>query len=374
MKELFGGVYRDRKVLITGHTGFKGSWLTLWLSRLGAEVIGYALAPATMPSHSKLLNVDCLSIIGDLRDADTLQAVIKQEQPDIIFHLAAQALVRESYREPAETFSTNVMGIVSLLEICRKCANVEAVVIVTSDKCYENQEWMRGYHEADALGGHDPYSASKGCAEIVTASYRRSFFPVEKYGENHNTLLSTARAGNVIGGGDWAQDRLIPDIMKAANKSKTATIRSPNAARPWQHVLESLSGYLMLGQKLLEGKTAFAGPWNFGPREEENLKVGTVVQQLQRHWSKIDYRLSSQQDALHEADLLKLDCSKARIQLGWSPVWDIYQALEKTAEWYRHFYECREVLTNQQLSQYAHAAEQKNLEWTGHEDALLVKV
>ncbi|MHC4394849.1 MAG: CDP-glucose 4,6-dehydratase, partial [Planctomycetota bacterium] len=287
-------IYKDKKVLITGHTGFKGSWLALRLCRTGAKVVGYALGAPTSPSHYELLSPDCFSIIGDIRDGDKLEKVIEQEQPEIIFHLAAQPLVRQSYQEPAETFSTNIMGTVNLLNACRKFSAVRAIVVITSDKCYENQELERGYREDDAMGGHDPYSASKGCAEIVTSSYRRSFFPISKYGKEHTTLLASARAGNVIGGGDWAQDRLIPDIVRAASKNETVFIRNPNAIRPWQHVLEPLSGYLMLGQKLLEGNIEFAQGWNFGPSEGDELTVETMVEQLQRHWDRIVYQRSEE--------------------------------------------------------------------------------
>ncbi len=364
MKESFGGqAYHDKRVLITGHTGFKGSWLALWLSQMGAKVTGYALAPSTSPSHIKILNVDCLSITGDIRDADKLQNVVKKEKPEIIFHLAAQALVRRSYREPIETFSTNVIGTANLLEACRQSLSTRAVIVVTSDKCYKNREWLWGYREDDALGGYDPYSASKGCTEIVTSSYKHSFFPPDEYGRGHTTLIASARAGNVIGGGDWAEDRLIPDIARAVSKKEAVSIRNPNATRPWQHVLEPLSGYLMLGQRLLQGEPEFADAWNFGPDEDGNLNVATLVKQLKQYWNEIDYQLSSVSSDLHEANSLQLDCSKARIKLRWRPVWNIDKALEMTGIWYDRFYRSGDVISEQQLTQYVQTAKHKNYNW-----------
>ena len=253
MNKLFGEVYKGRRVLLTGHTGFKGSWLALWLSSMGAKVVGYSLAPETQPNHFDLLDITCDSIISDIRDNDKLKSVVFKYQPEMIFHLAAQPLVRRGYREPVDTFATNVMGTVNLLDSCRESTAVRAILVVTSDKCYENQQLNRGYSENDPLGGYDPYSASKGCAEIVTSSYRRSFFPIDQFDKRHNVLIASARAGNVIGGGDWSEDRLIPDIVKAVNKNEKVLIRNPYSMRPWQHVLESLSGYLMLGQKMLTG-------------------------------------------------------------------------------------------------------------------------
>lgn len=363
MSTAISDFYKGKRVLITGHTGFKGSWLTLWLSQIGAKVVGYALPPSISPSHIEILDVDYISITGDLRDAEKLQKVISKEQPEIIFHLAAQSLVRRSYREPIETFSTNIMGTANLLEACRWSPSTRAVIVVTSDKCYENHEWVWGYRENDTLGGYDPYSASKSCAEILTSSYRRSFFPVNQYGNHHSILVASARAGNVVGGGDWAEDRLIPDIARAVSKNEAVCIRNPRATRPWQHVLEPLSGYLMLGRKLLEGKPEFAEAWNFGPGEDGNLKVETVLQQLKQYWSGIDYRLPSLPSDLHEANFLQLDCSKARSKLGWKPVWDINKALEMTGIWYDHFYRTSGVLSEQQLTQYVQAAKHKNLEW-----------
>jgi len=363
MKDCFGQTYYGKRVLITGHTGFKGSWLAMWLSEMGAKVIGYALDPSTSPSHIEILNVDYLSITGDIRDKDKLQNIVNKEKPEIVFHLAAQSLVRRSYREPIETLSTNIIGTANLLEVCRQSPSIRAVVVITSDKCYKNCEQMRGYREDDPLGGYDPYSASKGCAEIVTSSYRHSFFPHDEYGRGHTTLIASARAGNVIGGGDWAEDRLIPDIARAVSKKEIASIRNPDATRPWQHVLESLSAYLMLGQKLLESKSEFANAWNFGPDEDGNINVATLVKQLKRYWNGINYELSSEPPDLHEAKLLQLDCSKARTKLHWKPVWNIDKALEMTGTWYDHYYTNGDVLSKQQLTQYVQTAKQNNHNW-----------
>lgn len=349
---MFGGIYQGRKVLLTGHTGFKGSWLAFWLQRLGAEVCGYALPSPTEPSHWNLLKLDLRSEIADIRDAKILGNVFREFQPEIVFHLAAQPLVRASYRNPVETYSTNVMGTLNVFEACRKTESVRAVINVTSDKCYENREWSRGYREEDAMGGHDPYSSSKGCSELLTASYRNSYFNHAEFMKKHQTLLASCRAGNVIGGGDWAEDRLIPDIMRAVAAGKPVEIRNPQATRPWQHVLEPLGGYLLIGQKLLEGNSEYASGWNFGPAEDADLSVCEVVENIKRHWSRIDYRLAQTTDAPHEARLLKLDCVKAREQLGWRPVWDSSATFEKTVGWYREFYESGALATESNLDEY----------------------
>jgi CDP-glucose 4,6-dehydratase len=349
---MFGGIYQGKKVLLTGHTGFKGSWLACWLQRLGAEVCGYALPAPTEPSHWNLLQLDMRSETADIRDFQTLGKVFREFQPEMVFHLAAQPLVRASYRDPVETYSTNVMGTLNVFEACRKTKSVRAVINVTSDKCYENREWERGYREEDAMGGHDPYSASKGCSELLTASYRNSYFNNAAFRETHQTLLASCRAGNVIGGGDWAEDRLIPDIMRAVAASKPVEIRNPGATRPWQHVLEPLGGYLLVGQRLLEGKPEYATGWNFGPAEDADLSVREVVECIKRHWSRIDYRLAQVADAPHEAHLLKLDCAKARAQLGWHPVWNSDATFGKTVGWYREFYENGTVLTQNDLCAY----------------------
>ncbi|MCU0857116.1 MAG: CDP-glucose 4,6-dehydratase [Pontiellaceae bacterium] len=352
LEVMFGGVYQGKRVLLTGHTGFKGSWLTFWLQKLGADVCGYALPAATEPSHWMLLNLDVRSELADIRDVQSLEKVFREFRPEMVFHLAAQPLVRASYRDPVETYSTNVMGTLNVLEACRKTESVRAVINVTSDKCYENREWKRGYREDDAMGGFDPYSSSKGCSELLTASYRNSFFNNEKFETTHQTLLASCRAGNVIGGGDWAEDRLIPDIMRAVAAVRPVDIRNPNATRPWQHVLEPLGGYLLVGQRLLEGKPEFATGWNFGPAEEAELSVRDVVENIKRHWDRIDYRLAQVADAPYEAHLLKLDCAKARERLNWHPVWNSAATFEKTVGWYRAFYETGEILTQKDLCAY----------------------
>lgn len=349
---MFGGIYQGKRVLLTGHTGFKGSWLAFWLQRLGADVCGCALPSSTEPSHWDLLKLNIRSEIADIRDSGILEKVFSEFQPEIVFHLAAQPLVRASYRNPVETYSTNVMGTLNVFEACRKTESVRVIINVTSDKCYENREWAHGYREEDAMGGHDPYSSSKGCSELLTASYRNSYFNNAEFGVRHQTLLASCRAGNVIGGGDWAEDRLIPDIMRAVAAGKSVEIRNPGATRPWQHVLEPLGGYLLVGQRLLEGRPEFATGWNFGPAEDADLSVREVVERIKRYWSRIDYRLARAVDAPHEAHLLKLDCSKACRQLNWRPVWDSEATFEKTVGWYREFYESGALVTEFNLTEY----------------------
>lgn len=362
IESLFKNIYSGKKVLITGHTGFKGSWLTLWLTLMGAKVVGYSLQPESTPNHFDLLKLDVQSNVADIGDIKKLRQIIEREKPEIIFHLAAQSLVRESYKNPINTFSTNIMGTANLLEVCRKAAGLKAVIVVTSDKCYENREKDGGYVESDPLGGHDPYSASKGCTEIITSSYHRSFFPLDKFGKSHSTLIATCRAGNVIGGGDWANDRLIPDAIKAAASGRPVFLRKVNAVRPWQYVLEPLSGYLMLGQQLLDGKTSFAEAWNFGPHSECNITVEEVINHLKKYWNKIDYRLSPQ-DGLHEETLLQLDCSKAHSKLGWQPVLNLKKTVEITAQWYGNYYEKGHVDSKKQLGEYITKARKQKIKW-----------
>jgi CDP-glucose 4,6-dehydratase len=362
INKLFGGIYSGRRVLITGHTGFKGSWLALWLKSMGASVCGYSLDANTEPAHIKLLDLDLISEIGDIRDVERLNTVVKSFNPEIVFHLAAQPLVRLSYKEPIETYSTNVMGTLYLLEACRKVKSIKAIVVVTSDKCYENKEWLWGYRENDPMGGFDPYSASKGCTEIVTASYRNSYFNLNDYGIQHSVLLATARAGNVIGGGDWAEDRLIPDAMKAASEKQVVKIRNLHATRPWQHVLEPLSGYLLLGQKLLEGKLEFAGAWNFGPESAGVKTVGEVLTSIQSVWSDMNFKMDNGNHP-HEAGLLKLDCSKANQLLKWRETLSIDETIEYTVQWYRTFYIQNKVITSDQLQNYLKKARQNNAVW-----------
>lgn len=354
---LFGGTYYGKRVLITGHTGFKGSWLSLWLHGLGAQVTGVSLSPEADPNHWNLLNLKIDDRRQDIRDFDALKQVINNIEPEIVFHLAAQPLVRHSYRNPLETWSTNVMGTANVLEACRRQSSVRAIIAVTTDKCYQNKEWECGYRENDPLGGHDPYSASKAGSELVAASYRSSFFH-----QPGAPLLATARAGNVIGGGDWSQDRLIPDLVRSIEQSKSLEIRSPKATRPWQHILESLSGYLALGQQLMIGGDAFAEAWNFGPEHEGNQSVEQVLVKLKEQWPDITWH-TNDQDQPHEAKLLYLDSSKARSYLKWQPVWGIDTALGKTIDWYRIWLDSKRGISEQQLSEYVLDAKSSHVSW-----------
>lgn len=352
-----------KKVFLTGHTGFKGSWLSLWLERLGAEVTGYALAPATNPSLFELAQVstEMHSIIADVRDLESLQKAMTQTKPDIVIHMAAQPLVRYSYVNPVETYATNVMGSVNLLESVRKTSSVKAVINVTSDKCYENREWVWGYREDEAMGGYDPYSNSKGCAELVTSAYRNSFFNPIDYAK-HGVAVASARAGNVIGGGDWASDRLIPDFIRAIEAGKTVTIRNPNATRPWQHVLEPLSGYLLLAEKLYNNGIDYAEAWNFGPIDDDAKTVEWVISELVKNWGdNANYQININGNTIHEANFLKLDCSKARINLGWKPQWNAKEAIERIVKWHKAHQTnarmrsyCLNEITEYQASSIAH--------------------
>jgi CDP-glucose 4,6-dehydratase len=350
--------WKGKRVLLTGHTGFKGSWLSLWLQSLGAEVVGYALAPPTNPSLFEVAEVakGMTSIIGDIRDLERLRKVFAEHKPEIVIHMAAQPLVRYSYVEPVETYSTNVMGTVNLLEAVRGANSVKAVVNVTSDKCYENREWVWGYRENEAMGGYDPYSNSKGCAELVTSAYRNSFFHSDKY-QTHGVAIGSGRAGNVIGGGDWADDRLIPDIMRAITHGKPVNIRSPHAIRPWQHVLEPLSGYLVLAQKLYEQGTTYAEGWNFGPNDEDAKPVQWIVEKLTQTWGEGASWTLDGGEHPHEAHYLKLDCSKAKMRLDWHPRWHLDQALAAIVEWHRAHRDGKNMreLTLQQISTYQHS-------------------
>lgn len=319
-----------RRVFLTGHSGFKGGWLAIWLRDMGAEVFGYALPPSTQPSLHDLTGVaDRLTgaTFADIRDAGGLSVAMQAAEPEVVFHLAAQPLVRQSYLEPVETFATNVMGTVNLLEAVRNCSSVRAILNVTTDKCYENKEWCWGYRENEPLGGYDPYSSSKACAELVSAAYRQSFLAQQ------NRALATARAGNVIGGGDWAAERLIPDILRASDQGARLQIRSPDAIRPWQHVLEPLCGYLTLAEKLHEFGNDYAGAWNFGPSDADAKSVRWIVEQMSRLGMVPAWQLESSPQP-HEANYLKLDSSKARAGLGWLPRWQLSQALEKTLDWH----------------------------------------
>jgi CDP-glucose 4,6-dehydratase len=331
--------YNGRRVLITGHTGFKGSWLTLWLHKLGAELAGIALDPPSDPSLYRALRLDELirDMRLDIRDYTALSAAMNDAQPEVVFHLAARSLVRESYRDPLSTLQTNIMGTAGVLEACRHTPSVRAVVVVTSDKCYRNNEWVWGYRENDPMGGHDPYSASKGCAELVTASYIKSFFPQEAYGKAHCTAVASARAGNAIGGGDWGKDRLIPDCFRALQAGGPVRVRCPAAVRPWQHVLDCLSGYLLLGSRLLEHGPRYGCGWNFAPINMGDVwPVERVVRFICKLWG--DGRYESDTDPRpFEATMLCLDCTKANVELGWRPRYKVARALEETASWYRLF-------------------------------------
>ena len=343
--------WQGKRVFLTGHTGFKGAWLSLWLHSLGAQVTGYALDPPTDPSLFELARVGELvhSVIGDVRDLERLKAEMALASPEIVIHMAAQPLVRDSYKIPVETFAINVMGTVHLLEAVRACPSVRAVVNVTTDKVYENREWAWGYRENEPMGGYDPYSNSKGCSELVTASYRSSYFNPEQYG-NHGVAVATARAGNVIGGGDWAGDRLIPDCIRAILAGEPVQIRNPGAIRPWQHVLEPLSGYLLLAQRLCEDGVRYSGGWNFGPAEEDARPVGWIVERLCAGWGPGASFILDGGEHPHEAHHLKLDCSKAKTELGWLPHWSLSCAIDSIIEWtqaYLQQQELREVSLNQ---------------------------
>lgn len=354
---MFGDIYRGCRVLLTGHTGFKGSWLALWLKNLGAQLTGISLSPSTSPNHWELLDFEIVDQRIDIREFRTLAHAVTDARPEMVFHLAAQPLVRRSYRDPLETWSTNVLGTVNLLEACRLTSSVKAIVVITTDKCYQNREWVWGYREDDQLGGHDPYSASKAGAELVTASYRSAFF------NNADVpLVATARAGNIIGGGDWSEDRLIPDLVRTLMTGIPLAIRFPQATRPWQHVLESLSGYLLLGQKLLDGRREMAGPWNFGPYPRDNRTVSEILERLRDYWPSLTWVVNTVPQP-HEAGLLYLDSTKARQLLGWRPVWELEDGLRATAWWYQHFLDTGAVCSREQLDQYLTAAQDAKLSW-----------
>jgi CDP-glucose 4,6-dehydratase len=344
--------YWGRKVFLTGHTGFKGTWMLQWLHLLGAEVKGYALAPDQDEALYHLLNGDemCQSIIADIRNADRLKQEIIDFEPDFVFHLAAQPLVRLSYEIPAETFAVNVIGTANLLEAVRHLPNPCTVVVITTDKVYENKEWVYPYREIDVLGGYDPYSASKACAELVTNSYTRSFFNVATV-DIHGKGIASARAGNVIGGGDWAQDRIIPDIVRALQQSEPVQVRNPRAVRPWQHVLEPIHGYLQLGAKLSSNPIIYGGGWNFGPYAEDNKEVEELVQTALHIWGSGSYDKPHLSGEPHEAGLLKLDISKATGALGWRPRYTADEAIQHTLKWYKTYNEqpdtIREFTINQ---------------------------
>jgi len=332
---MYNKFYKNKKVFITGHTGFKGSWLTLWLTELGANVIGYALEPPTIPSLFETLNLKerITHLIGDVRDEEKLKKIIKLYRPEFVFHLAAQPLVRYSYVAPKYTYEVNIMGVVNLLEAVRETDSVKVVIVVTSDKCYENREWIYGYREIDPMGGYDPYSSSKGCAELILSAYRRSFF--DKLGIG----LSSVRAGNVIGGGDWQKDRLVPDCIKALSEGRVIKIRYPKSIRPWQFVLEPLSGYILLAIKMSEDRIKFSGAWNFGPSDNDILTVEELTKRVVAYWGGGTYEAERSSEIFHEANLLKLDCSKANFLLNWHSIYSVDEAIKNTVKWYKNYYE-----------------------------------
>lgn len=338
MEGVVAEFWRDRRVLITGHTGFKGSWLTLWLNQLGASLSGFALPPATQPSLFAAASLESTlsSRIGDICDGESVKSMFQTVRPEVVFHLAAQPLVRTSYEDPVGTYSTNVMGTINVLEAVRQCDSVRAVVVITTDKCYENREWVWAYRENDRLGGYDPYSSSKACVELLVSSYRNSFFARERYG-HHGVAIASVRAGNVIGGGDWSRDRLIPDIMRAFGRGETLQIRHPHAVRPWQHVLEPLWGYLLVAKKMIEHGVEFGEAWNFAPEASDARSVEWIVAQLAREYGDTARWELDQRDHPHEATMLKLDWSKAEHRLHWRPTLTLDTALKFTADWYRRY-------------------------------------
>ena len=335
--------WKGKRVFLTGHTGFKGSWLSLWLQLMGAEVKGFSLTPPTTPSLFAEANVaqQMQSEIGDIRDFSKLSESIRSFNPDVLLHLAAQPLVRLSYKEPIETYSTNVMGTVNVLEASRYASHLKAIVVITTDKCYENREWEWGYRENEPMGGHDPYSNSKGCAELVVSAYRRSFFHT-----NDTAAVASARAGNVIGGGDWAEDRLIPDILRAFEKQQPVIIRNPLSTRPWQHVLEPLSGYLVLAQQLYNQGKTFAEGWNFGPKDDDCQPVQWILDKMVHFWGEGAHYQIDNSEQPHEANFLKLDCSKAASRLKWHPQWRLEQTLEQIIQWHRAWLQGEEMQTH----------------------------
>ncbi|SCW47102.1 CDP-glucose 4,6-dehydratase [Paenibacillus tianmuensis] len=354
--------WEKKRVFVTGHTGFKGGWLCMWLHLLGAEITGYALKPPTRPNLFEEAGISRYvnSIIGDIRDRSRLLEALRQADPHIVIHMAAQPLVRDSYRMPVETYETNVLGTVYLLDAVRQVKQqggaIKAVVNVTTDKCYENKEWSWGYREYEPFGGYDPYSSSKACSELVTAAYRSSFFHPADYAQ-HGVGVATARAGNVIGGGDWATDRLVPDCFRALMSGDPVVIRHPQAIRPWQHVLEPLSGYLLLAERLTDNGAKYAQGWNFGPGDDDAKPVERIVRQMCSDWGEDASYVFHKADSLHEAHYLKLDCSKAKLELGWHPRWNLQTAIGKITEWMRAFKEGRDIeeISFRQIEEYRRA-------------------
>lgn len=348
--------WSKKKVFVTGHTGFKGGWLTTWLATMGARVIGYSLSPKTTPSlfeEAKISSLCESSLIGDICDLNGLRNALTKAAPDVVIHMAAQPLVRYSYENPIETYATNVMGTAHLLEAIRSSTSVRVVIIVTTDKCYENKEWVWGYRENEPMGGYDPYSSSKGCAELVTKAYRESFFSENEY-INHRVAIASVRAGNVIGGGDWSADRLIPDAIRAFETNHPLIIRNPLAIRPWQHVLEPLSGYLVLAQAMFERGIAFSGAWNFGPQDSDARPVKEVIELLIRQWGSTTMWKQVGTHQPHEAHFLKLDCSKAKQVLNWRTRWNLEKAITTIVEWHHAYSKGGDMLamTRKQIESY----------------------
>ncbi len=354
-KKAFGGIYHGRKVLVTGHTGFKGSWLCAWLKKLGAEVIGYALPPPTNPNHFSLLKLDITSVLKDIRIFKEVTQTINEHKPEIIFHLAAQPLVLESYKNPRYTFETNILGSINIYEAAKSCETVKALLTITTDKVYLNREWPWPYRETDEIGGNDPYSASKACVEMIVAAY-----------SNLNLMTATARAGNIIGGGDWSPDRILPDIIRSLVNNHVLEVRYPNAIRPWQYVLDPLAGYLILGQKLLEKDSVARGTWNFGPSTTEMRSVMEILEAVQFIWKPIPFKIKETQDSQEqakEAQTLTLDSSKAISTLGWRPLYSIHKSIEKSINWYKAFYQHEQVPTARDLECYMAQAQEQGCPW-----------
>lgn len=364
-RQIFGGFYKKKRVLVTGHTGFKGSWLALWLHELGANITGLALPPNTKPSHFELIGLADLihHVEGDVRDLKAVKHAFDIAEPEIVFHLAAQALVRDSYDDPKMTFDTNIGGAVNVLEAIRQCPSVKTAIIITSDKCYHNKEWIWGYRESDPLGGHDPYSASKGAVEIVSAAYRRSYF--DQKGLGPHLGLATTRAGNVIGGGDWAKDRIIPDCIRALGKKQPIIVRNPDATRPWQHVLDPLHGYLFLATRLWENPDKFSGAWNFGPRTSDQITVRALADRFINTWGNGTIKTPHIKKAPHEAHLLNLNIDKAIFELKWQPVLDSSSAIDWTVNWYKSWYQANDDWQNistAQIKEFGKIAETKTVD------------
>lgn len=348
LKNSFAG----KKIFVTGHTGFKGVWLMEFLEYLGAETFGYSLMANSQPNHYSMIGKKYRETIGDICDLEKLTTAISSFDPDAIIHLAAQSLVRKSYQDPIETYQSNVMGSLMILKASHAAKNLRSILMITTDKVYENLEIEHSYHENDRLGGYDMYSSSKACCEILVGSYRRSFYPILDFGNKHQVLIATARAGNVIGGGDWNQDRLIPDLILSAVTERSVSIRNPLAIRPWQHVLDCIQGYILLTRKMLESDTSISGAWNFSPAKEGNLNVIEIAEHCKSVWPKIQYHIEKQQGAPHEAGILMLDSSKAVSLLGWQAKYQAEEAVKQTVEWYKNYYQQNTVITAKQIEEY----------------------